>query len=216
MNSIIGFTEKVLRSSQDRLTARELDALATVKRSAHHLLGLINDILDLSKIEAGKMEVEREEVDLRLFIELERTQYTQLAKSAGLDFHLHLPATPLQLHTDRRRLLQILNNLISNAVKYTEQGEVSVSVQQEIHADLGPVVAIHVQDTGLGIRPEDQQRLFREFGRAAEVRQKNIQGTGLGLLISAQLVALLGGRISVHSEHGKGSRFSVFFPMMGS
>lgn len=213
MNSIIGFTEKVLKAAGNELNQRHQDALETVKRNAHHLLGLINDVLDLSKIEAGKMEVEAVEFDLISQLELVRTEYTQMSKGKGLQFSMQLPTGPLLITTDRRKLLQICHNLMSNAVKYTETGSVKLVITREDHSELGSAIKFTFADTGLGITPEDQKKLFTEFGRAAEVRAKNIQGTGLGLLITAQLVGVLGGRISAESEHGKGSVFTVLLPL---
>lgn len=213
MNSIIGFTDKVLQHAGARLTERHRDALETVLRNAHHLLALINDVLDLAKIEAGKMEVECEEFELHLPLELLRAEYTQLARLKGLQFNLQLPEAAMVLTTDRRKLLQICHNLLSNAIKYTEQGSVTLQANQEHHAELGPCVRLAFADTGIGISTDDQNKLFTEFSRAAEVRQKNIEGTGLGLLITAQLVALLGGRIHVESRHGHGSIFTVLLPL---
>ena len=212
MNSIIGFTEKVMRTA-DQLAPRHRDALETVRRNAHHLLNLINDILDLSKIEAGKMELNWESTDLRQFFELERTEYQQMVKKKKLTLEMDIPSQPVLVETDRGKLRQICHNLLSNAVKYTEQGTVTLRVNILQHPELGPVIELQVQDTGLGIRPEDQQVLFREFGRTNDVRKRNIQGTGLGLMITAQLVALLGGRISVDSQFGQGSTFIVLLPL---
>lgn len=211
MNSIIGFTEKVLKTA-DYLTPRHRDALETVQRNAHHLLGLISDILDLSKIEAGRMDVDHDAVDLLTFLEQARSEFTQMAKAKGLAFALVQPPTLPELHTDRGKLVQICNNLLSNAVKYTERGTVTLEVATLQHDEIGAAVALHFHDTGIGIHPEDQQKLFKEFGRAREAREKRIQGTGLGLLITAQLVGLLGGRINFHSVHGEGSTFSVILP----
>lgn len=213
MNSIIGFTEKVLKTASTQLDERQQDALHTVQRNARHLLGLINDVLDLSRIEAGRMDVEAESVDLRQQLNLLRTEFTQLAKSKGLQFELHLPAEPLLLQTDHRKLLQICHNLMSNAVKYTERGSVILDVSVQQHPELQRCVQLQFIDTGLGIAVDDQKKLFTEFGRASEVKLKNIPGTGLGLLITAQLVSLLGGRISVESVHGSGSTFTVLLPL---
>ena len=211
MNSIIGFTEKVLKAA-DYLTPRHRDALETVQRNAHHLLGLISDILDLSKIEAGRMDVDHQLVDLLPLLDQARSEFTQMAKAKGLAFALVQPQTLPVLHTDRGKLVQICNNLLSNAVKYTERGTVTLEVETLQHQEIGAAIALHFRDTGIGIHPDDQQKLFKEFGRAREARVKQIQGTGLGLLITAQLVALLGGRISFDSVHGAGSTFSVVLP----
>jgi len=213
MNSIIGFTEKVLKSANSTLDERQQDALQTVQRNAHHLLRLINDVLDLSRIEAGRMDIEQEEVDLCQQLNLLRTEFTQLAKSKGLLFQLVLPAEPILLHTDHRKLIQICHNLMSNAVKYTEQGSIELNVSIVQHPELQRSVCLQFIDSGLGISADDQKKLFKEFGRAAEAKRLNIPGTGLGLLITAQLVSLLGGRINVESIHGEGSTFRVLLPM---
>ncbi|HVK98538.1 MAG TPA: PAS domain-containing protein [Dongiaceae bacterium] len=210
MNSIIGFTEKVLKSAQ-YLTPRHRDALETVQRNAHHLLDLISDVLDLSKIEAGRMDVELKTLDLRPLLEQTRDEFALVAKKKGLALELVMPPGALMIRTDRGKLVQICNNLLSNAVKYTERGTVTLRVEPQV-TDIGAAVILHFQDTGLGIQPDDQQKLFKEFARAREAREKRIQGTGLGLLITAQLAALLGGSINMSSQHGQGSTFSVILP----
>ncbi|HEX5690699.1 MAG TPA: ATP-binding protein, partial [Roseiflexaceae bacterium] len=178
-----------------------------------------NDLLDLAKIEAGKVEIAREALVCQHLLDEVVASLRPLAEEKGLAFDVEAPAEPLVVHSDRRALGQILLNLIGNAIKFTERGEVVVSVKinDERHMDASAIagsssLVFSVRDTGIGIRAEDQVRLFTEFGRvdSAEVRQR--EGTGLGLRLSQRLAELLGGTIEVRSDFGVGSTFMLKLP----
>lgn len=213
LNAIIGFTERVLKSPKAELPERERDGLETVFRNAQHLLSLINDILDLSKVESGHMELKLEPLDVRQLVDWQLQALAPGAKARDLQFKVRLPSSPVPMVSDKNLLLRILNNLVSNAIKYTMQGSVTVTLTVSYTAEWGQTLNLQVDDTGIGILPHDQQKLFNEFVRVNEAREKNIEGTGLGLAITSRLVSLLGGRIEVDSEHGVGSSFRVLLPM---
>ena len=211
LNSIIGFTERVIKGSGQQLTERDHDALVTVKRNANHLLSLINDILDLSKVEAGRMEVDWGQYDIGKLIDVQLQVLAPSAKAKGLAFSVSIPEEKMLAWTDKDKLIQILNNLFSNAVKYTQQGSVSVSLHLNVE---GNEFILQVMDSGIGIPQQELRSLFKEFVRMKEARSKCIQGTGLGLVICARLVQLLGGTIKADSVHGKGSTFTVQLPLL--
>ena len=211
LNSIIGFTERVLKGSGVPLAERDMDALLTVKRNANHLLSLINDILDLSKVEAGRMEVDWAEYDIGKLLDVQLQVLAPSAKAKGLEFATNLPGEKITAWTDKDKLIQILNNLVSNSVKYTHQGSISVSLHLSID---GNELILQVSDTGIGIPGDELRSLFKEFVRMKDARMQSIQGTGLGLVITSRLVHLLGGTIRAESEHGKGSTFTVHLPIL--
>lgn len=213
LNSIIGFTERVIKGAGGVLHERERDGLDTVQRNAHHLLALINDILDLSKVESGRMEVDWETFDVVKLMDVQLQALAPSAKAKGLLFRSDLPEQPVYMTSDRSKLMQVLNNLVSNAVKYTQDGKVEVSLKLNQNKD---GIVIRVSDTGIGIPEVDLRNLFKEFVRVKEARQHRIQGTGLGLAISARVVGLLGGEISAESVHGHGSVFMVCLPLQRS
>ena len=213
LNSIIGFTERVLKGSSVQLAERDMDALSTVKRNANHLLSLINDILDLSKVEAGRMDVDWSEHDIGKLIDVQLQVLAPSAKAKGLEFVASLPGEKIVGWTDKDKLIQILNNLVSNSVKYTHEGRVSVSLHLSIDSS---ELILQVSDTGIGIPVDELRSLFKEFVRMKDARRQSIQGTGLGLVITSRLVQLLGGTIKAESEHGKGSTFTVHLPVLTS
>lgn len=210
LNSIIGFTERVVKGAGETLRERELDALNTVKRNANQLLALINDILDLSKVEAGRMELDWARHDICKLVDVQCQALAPSAKAKGLDFTVTTPADPIIIWTDKPKLIQILNNLVSNGVKYTRKGSVDVCLKWSAEKS---VVVLEVTDTGIGIPEVELRSLFKEFVRMKEAREHSIQGTGLGLVISARLVRLMGGTIKAESVHGEGSRFTVSLPV---
>ena len=213
MNSIMGFTARLLRKLGDSLSERDLDALRTVDRNAKHLLNLINDILDLSKIEADKMDVRLEEFDLAGAVREVLEQSAALIDGKPIEVVTDLPAHRLPILADSRMIRQILLNLLSNAIKFTERGTVTVLLAEFLDPTLGRAVRLSVCDTGTGIRPEDRARLFQRFGQLDNGPGRKAGGTGLGLVLADQMVRLHGGRIEVQSERGHGSEFAVVLPI---
>ncbi|MEO8671825.1 MAG: PAS domain S-box protein [Tahibacter sp.] len=205
LNAVIGFTGTLLMRLPGPLTPDQEKQLGTVQNSARHLLSLINDLLDLAKIESGKVELEFSRTNCVELLREVAATLKPLAESKGLDFSLQLPPEDIDLNTDRRALNQILINLVNNAIKYTQRnGSVKLSVARQMRADLSEV-DFSIADTGCGIRPADQARLFQAFSQI----DRSCEGTGLGLHLSQKLTELLGGRIGFSSEFGKGSVFTL-------
>ena len=213
MNSIMGFTQRLITKLGDSLPERELKALLTVDRNAKHLLVLINDILDLAKIEAGKMDLNRSRLNLAAVIREAVEQAAPLTDNKPVEVRLDLPDGPLMFDGDRVRLKQVVLNLLSNAIKYTISGTVTITANEGDDTTLGRVVRVAVRDTGVGIKPEDLGRLFQQFTQLDGSSSRKIGGTGLGLAISAHYVRMHGGRIDVASEFGQGTEFTVLLPL---
>ena len=209
LNAIIGFTGTLLMKLPGPLTADQDHQLQTIRSSARHLLSLINDLLDLAKIESGRVEVQTEPVVCQGVVNDVVTSLRPLAETKGLAFELDMPAEPLTVRTDRRALSQILINLTSNAIKFTDTGLVRLEVRQPPHH--GTKVELRVIDTGVGISFEDQAKLFDAFTQLPSPA-KHHEGTGLGLYLSQKLAQLLGGSISLESAPGKGSTFVLRLP----
>jgi signal transduction histidine kinase len=182
-----------------------------VQRSARHLLALINDLLDLAKIEAGKVELHMEPVAVQPVLEDVIASLRPLAEEKGLALEAVAPPGELWAQGDQRSLKQILINLVNNAIKFTEQGAVRVEVERG-EADGRAEIRCHVSDSGIGIKAEDLSRLFRSFERVGSSEARRQEGTGLGLRLSQRLAELMGGQISVRSEYGAGSTFSLTLP----
>jgi PAS domain S-box-containing protein len=205
MNAIIGMTELALNAKPN---AEQREFLGTVKEAADSLLSLLNDILDFSKIEAGRFELESMDFDLRDRLGSTLQTLALRAEQKGLELAADVAAeVPDHLIGDSARLRQIVVNLVGNAIKFTEQGEVVVQVRTEAVEE--DVVRLHfaVRDTGVGIPPEKQEAIFEAFSQADSSTTRKYGGTGLGLAISSQLVRMMGGRIWVESEPGQGSTF---------
>jgi signal transduction histidine kinase len=184
--------------------------LRTIQASARHQLALINDLLDLAKIESGKVELRFEPVVCQQVLEEVSTALRPQAESKGLAFAVRVPAEEVVLQTDRRVLTQILLNLANNAIKFTEQGRVELALAVGRRQDQGQTrVEFAVTDTGIGIRPEDQARLFRAFERLGAPGVQRPEGTGLGLHVSQKFAGLVGGRIECSSAYGQGSTFTL-------
>lgn len=208
LNAIIGFTGTLLMRLPGPLTADQEKQLNTIQTSAKHLLSLINDMLDLAKIESGKIHLHCEEVVCqRIILDLADT-LAPSAEQKGLCFNTMLPDKDVTLLTDRRALSQILINLINNAIKFTEHGEVSIRLSER-PGDGGRKVEITVSDTGIGIREEDQSKLFQAFSQTDSTSTRRFEGTGLGLYLSQKLSHLIGGQLSFQSKSGEGSTFTL-------
>ena len=205
MNGILGMTELALATE---LSDEQREYLETVRQSAETLLQLINDILDLSKIEAGKMELVPAPFDLRELIDGCFRPFVYRAREKGLELRSSIdPDLPARLVGDQVRLRQVLVNLVGNAVKFTEEGYVELRVRSEGMDGSGVLVHFEVEDTGIGIRPEKLGRIFAAFEQADSSAARRFGGTGLGLAISSRLVQLMEGDMWVRSEPGKGSTF---------
>jgi PAS domain S-box-containing protein len=206
MGAILLATELAMA---EKLTPAVRDCLETVKESADTLLSLLNDILDLSRMESGKPVLEPRPFRLHTTLEEATKTLAVRAEQKGLALHCELPDTiPAALVGDPLRLRQILANLVGNAVKFTEQGHVAVRVRVASETDEEVVLEFAVEDTGMGIAPEDRERIFVPFVQAGSTSSRQQEGTGLGLAIVASLVAMMGGRIWVDSASGHGSTFS--------
>lgn len=206
LNSIIGFSSILHDEWLGPVTGEQKENLAIILRSGKHLLNLINDVIDVSKIEAGKLDVRREEFELKDLMR-EALQYVEKdALEKGLDLQLELQ--PVRLTTDRRRLLQCVINLLTNSVKFTERGYIA------IRAGTGPAgVEISVTDSGIGISPEDIPRLFKPFVRLDTPLKSQAPGTGLGLYLTRKLVdEVLRGEVACKSAYGEGSTFTIHIP----
>ncbi len=209
LNAIIGFTGTLLMRLPGPLTADQEHQLRTVQASAKHLLSLINDLLDLAKIESGKVEVRTEPVACQHVLAEVLATLRPLAEAKGLALESSMPADDVVARTDRRALHQMLINLTNNAIKFTERGVVRVELASPAADDRD--VSIRVTDTGIGIRTEDQARLFQAFSQV-QSGGRHSEGTGLGLHLSRKLADLLGGSITFTSELGTGSTFVLSLP----
>jgi PAS domain S-box-containing protein len=209
LNAIIGFTGTLLMKLPGPITPDQEKQLTTIQTSARHLLALINDLLDLAKIESGEVKLNKESVTCQKVIAEVVTSLRPLAEARGLQFNVELPVEEIVLQTDRRALSQILLNLGNNAIKFTEQGEVHLALARRSENGRS-VTMITVSDTGAGIRVEDQDKLFQAFEQMGTGgARNNREGTGLGLYLSQKLARLLGAKITFLSEHGKGSIFTL-------
>jgi signal transduction histidine kinase len=208
LNSIIGFTGVLLRGLAGPLNDEQSKQLGMARESAHRLLALINDVLDISKIEAGQLEVLKAPLDVRASIESVLRSMTPHALKKGLSLTAVIADDVGTIESDRRRVEQILLNLLSNGVKFTDHGEVSLDCRVR-----GVMLETTVRDTGIGIKPEDMTRLFKPFQQLDTGLGRRHEGTGLGLSICENLTRLLGGSIRAESKWGGGSRFTFTLPL---
>ncbi|MDF0732019.1 response regulator [Pseudomonas entomophila] len=209
LNSSLILAKLLAENGEGNLSEEQVKFAESIYSAGNDLLNLINDILDIAKVEAGKLEVRPETTQLERLVEGLRGMFQPLADDKGLAFSVQVePQVPATLFTDRQRLEQILKNLLSNAVKFTERGQVSLSISQQ--AGMGIVFA--VRDSGIGIAADQQQAIFGAFHQVDGTSNRRYGGTGLGLSISRDLAHLLGGQISVDSSPGQGSVFSLIVP----
>lgn len=212
MNSIIGFTGRVLKKAAVNLDARQLKNLRTVERNAHHLLGLINGLLDLSKIEAGKMEAHAELFDFSTLAQEVFTITQSMLDDKPLKLIVDLSDDDIQLKTDIVKLKQVLINLVSNAIKFTQEGSITITAKL-LNDSIEPQIAIGVIDTGVGMNKEALQYIFDAFRQVDAALTRKVGGTGLGLAIVQSFTKLLRGKVNVESEEGKGTSFEIVIPV---
>jgi protein-histidine pros-kinase len=209
LNAIIGFTGTMLMKLPGPLTPDQEKQLRMVQTSGKHLLALINDLLDLAKIEAGKVELLFEQINCRDVLEEVAASMLPMANEKGLSLEVTTARGDAIVRADRRALSQIVLNLTSNAIKFTERGGVRLGVARRVGDGC---LLFSVSDSGIGIRAEDQAKLFMAFSQVDPLNQLRPKGTGLGLHLSQKLAVLLGGQIGFESEHGKGSTFTLVLP----
>ncbi|MDR3601724.1 MAG: response regulator [Desulfosporosinus sp.] len=221
LNSILVLSQLLAnKTDHSPLTDKQLEFAKTIFSSGTDLLKLINDVLDLSKIEAGKMEVNYENMSLEEFLDYVERTFRQIAMDKGLGFTINLDnELPESISTDTQRVQQIINNLVSNAFKFTKEGGVTINVGRPNQADFpkldidyGNSISIAISDTGIGIPAEKQLFIFEAFRQSDGTTSREYGGTGLGLSISRELAQLLGGTIALKSEEGKGSTFTLILP----
>jgi signal transduction histidine kinase len=212
LNAIIGYSEMMKEIAEDNQHYEYQQDLERIKSSAHHLLSLINDLLDLSKIEAGKMELHLERVDIPHLVNDVYTIAKPLAGQNNNRFELHIAEGIGIARVDEIKLRQSLLNLLSNAFKFTRDGSVSLNVYLDGVAD-APNLEFAVSDSGIGLTPEQIDNIFQEFRQAEADTGKRYGGTGLGLALTRRFAQLMGGDVRVESEPGEGSTFQMHIPL---
>lgn len=223
LNAIVGFVDLLREGVYGELAPRQTKPVERIEASANHLRHLVDQILDLAKMAAGRLEIHRENLDLRVFLLEVVSEVESLAREKGLTLSLALESSYSRLQSDPLLLRQILMNLLGNAIKYTPAGSVVVrsfdppdrSAEKDGHH--AAWTAIEVSDTGIGIHPSNHERVFEEFEQvgAGPRGDSALRGTGLGLAISRRLAQALGGHITLHSTLGEGSKFSLWLPVAG-
>ena len=206
LNSIIGFTDIILEGMSGEISEEQRKQLTIVKSSAKHLLALINDIIDVSKIESGKVELYIEEFDLSEIVQDVKDSFTVAADKKGLKMPLKIPER-LVIKSDERRVKQIIVNLVGNAVKFTDEGKIEIKAVKN-----DGIIEVSVRDTGIGMRKKDMDKLFGAFSQIPIVGRTE-EGTGLGLYLSKKIANLLGGEIWAKSELRRGSEFTFTLPL---
>ena len=209
LNAIIGFSEALLARMFGEVNVKQDEYLHDIHSSGQHLLSLINDILDLAKVEAGRMELELSEFDLPTALRNAMTLVRERAQTHGIVLELRVDEKLGQIRADERKVRQIVLNLLSNAVKFTPDGG---RVEVDAHPN-DAAVEVTVKDTGAGIMPEDQATLFEEFRQVGHHSAGRQEGTGLGLALTRRFVELHGGKIWLKSAPGKGSTFTFTLPL---
>ena len=209
MNAIIGYTQLIHRQSDDSIIHGYLD---TIKRSGTQLLTLINDLLDLSAMEVGMLKIHKSTMNLEELVRDIESLYGYRANEKGLIFEAGIePGTPLEIYSDTHRFRQILYNLVGNAIKFTESGTVALKIQGSKHEENCAALHISVSDSGIGIHPNEKERIFDAFTQQRG-QEESFGGTGLGLTITRRLAEAMEGSITVQSTLGKGSTFVLYFP----
>ena len=208
LNSIMALSRVLQIETKEKLSEEETGYLEIVERNGKRLLLLINDILDLSKIEAGKMEIIPEFFSLKMSLQVIKENMQSLSDEKGLTLNLNVPENLPKIESDESRLHQVLTNIIGNAIKFTENGSVSIDAQFDENK-----IFIYVEDTGIGISKDSIPYIFDEFRQVDGTTSRDYEGTGLGLAIANKMIQILGGEILVKSTIGKGSKFSIIIPI---
>jgi signal transduction histidine kinase/CheY-like chemotaxis protein len=224
LNSLLILAQLLAQNPTRNLTPKQVEYAGVIHSAGSDLLQLINDILDLSKVEAGKMDVNPERVSLRRLLDYVEATFHPLTTQKGLEFRVRTAVdVPGELLTDDSRLRQVLRNLLSNAVKFTEAGGVELSIEPAAEQELpqsarrhGPALAFRVRDTGIGIPEQQLETIFGAFQQADGTTSRKYGGTGLGLSISREIAQLLGGAITAQSSVGEGSTFTLYLPIAHS
>jgi signal transduction histidine kinase len=206
--SMINLTRLLLARSDGPLTGEQEYQVTLIQRSAESLSEMVNDLLDIAKIEARKVDLRLEEVSVAEIFAGLRGMFRPLATNEQVALTFEDPDEPIVLITDAQRVAQVLRNFVSNALKFTSEGEVRATARLAE----GDAVRLEVADTGVGIAPEDQKRIFDDYVQVDGPIQKRVRGTGLGLPLTRKLARLLGGAIELESRPGEGSRFSLVIP----
>ncbi|GAA4326380.1 HAMP domain-containing protein [Streptomyces venetus] len=224
LNSLLILAQLLAQNPSRNLTPKQVEYAGIIHSAGSDLLQLINDILDLSKVEAGKMDIAPERVPLRRLLDYVEATFRPMTTQKGLTFAItSSPGAPADLVTDDARLRQVLRNLLSNAVKFTERGGVTLLIEPAADAEVpepvhrgGPVVAFRVEDTGIGIPEQQLETIFGAFQQADGTTSRKYGGTGLGLSITREIAHLLGGAVTVDSTPGQGSTFTLYLPVTRS
>ena len=217
LNSLLILAQILEENKEQNLTEKQIEYATTIHSSGKDLLELINEILDLSKIESGKMDAQIGEIDIRGVVSFAENQFNAIAEQKGISFGVKVEDdVPMILYSDEQKIYQILKNLLSNALKFTEKGNVDLKVyRSEFTLQHGgqECIAFSVIDTGIGISKDKQELIFEAFQQADGTTSRKFGGTGLGLSISKGMADLLSGYITVHSNEGEGSIFTFYLPV---
>jgi len=208
LNAVIGFSGLLLLEPPGRIPDDARDDLQVIHQNGRNLLAMIDTILDLSKIEAGKFELELERMDPLAVLEEVRALAAGLIVDRPIRFHYEPPSWPVRVQGDPVRFKQVITNLVGNAIKFTEAGEVDMAVER-----VASRLRIRITDPGIGMSTQEMDRLFRPFQQVDGSITRRFGGTGLGLALSQRLMGLMNGRITVESEKGRGSTFTVEMPL---
>jgi signal transduction histidine kinase len=208
LNAILGYTELILDNIYGNTPDKMREVLERIERNGRHLLGLINDVLDLSKIEAGQLVLALGDYSLKNVVQTVFSTVEALAKEKNLAFKVEMPPDMPNGHGDERRLIQVPLNLVGNAIKFTDEGEIVIKA-----SNANGSFEVAVRDTGPGISERDQAKLFQQFQQADNSITRKKGGTGLGLAISKRIIEMHGGRIWVESRAGQGSTFAFTLPV---
>ena len=212
LNSIIGFSDLLYEQAYGELSEKQLRSVGNISKSGKHLLNLINNILDLSKVEAGKLELDYKEFELASKLNMIKNLLSPIADRKNIQIEIDMDSNLTSICADEARFVQIMYNLVDNAIKFSyENGLVKIGARKK-----GDMVEITVKDTGIGIKAEDQNKLFKPFSQVDSFFSKQFQGTGLGLSLVKQIVNLHGGYVWFRSNPGEGSTFAFTIPIKGN